>query len=86
MRPGGRAVFMEPREGSFSPSELLAFGKDPRFLASMAFWRIASKMNRRFTGESLLAVLAEAGLAPVTTEDVLGGLGVVGVAERPSVV
>jgi ubiquinone/menaquinone biosynthesis C-methylase UbiE len=82
LRPGGRAIFMEPRDGAFSLRALLAFGKDPRFLTSMVTWRIASRMNMRFTGETLLATLEEAGLVPLTFEDVLGGLGVIGVAAK----
>jgi ubiquinone/menaquinone biosynthesis C-methylase UbiE len=82
LRPGGRAIFMEPRRGSFSPRELLALGKDPRFLASMALWRVAARMNIRFTEETILTLLAGATLKPLEAEAVLGGLGVIGVAEK----
>src|SRR5437016_5310455 len=47
LRPGGRAIFMEPRDGAFSIRELLALGTDPRFLASMTLWRVAARMNVR---------------------------------------
>ena len=82
LRPGGRAVFMEPRRGSFSPRALLALGKDPRFLASMTLWRIAARMNVRFTEQTLPALLAEAGLQPLAADPVLGGLGLIAAAEK----
>ncbi len=84
LRPGGRAVFMEPRAGGFSPSDVLAMGKDPRFLASMSIWRVISGYSKRFTANELLEILAEAGLRPIGTEDVLGGLGVICCAEKPT--
>ena len=82
LRPGGRAIFMEPRKGDFSLTKLLSLGKDPRFLASMTLWRVAARMNVRFTEETLPALLAEAGLAPIGAHAVLGGLGIVAVAEK----
>ncbi len=82
LRPGGRAIFMEPRRGDFSPVALLRVGRDPRFLVSMTLWRIAARANVRFTEASLSELLGAAGLSPARTEVVLGGLGVVGVAER----
>lgn len=84
LRPGGRAIFMEPRRGAFSPRALLALGLDPRFLASMALWRIAARMNERFTEATLPALLAQAGLAPLSATPVLGGLGLLAVAEKGS--
>jgi ubiquinone/menaquinone biosynthesis C-methylase UbiE len=82
LRPGGRAIFMEPRKGDFSLGALLELGKGARFLTSMALWRVAARMNVRFTEETLPALLAEAGLHPVSAHAVLGGLGLIAVAEK----
>jgi SAM-dependent methyltransferase len=82
LRPGGRAIFMEPRDGDFSPRALLALGRDPRFLVSMTLWRIASRMNTRFDERTLPALLEAAGLRPLESHAVLGGLGILGVAEK----
>ncbi len=82
LRPGGRAIFMEPRRGRVSLRELFSVGTDPRFLTSIALWRIAARMNVRFTEQTLSALLADAGLRPISAHAVLGGLGVVAVAER----
>jgi ubiquinone/menaquinone biosynthesis C-methylase UbiE len=82
LRPGGRAIFMEPRKGDFSLPRLLALGLDPRFLTSMMLWRVAARMNVRFTEETLPALLAEAGLAPLGAHPVLAGLGLIAVAEK----
>jgi len=84
LRPGGRAIFMEPRRGGFSPSDVLAVGKDVRFLVSMSMWRVMSAASGRFRASELLALLEGAGLAPLGSEEVLGGLGVLAVAEKPA--
>lgn len=84
LRPGGRAIFMEPRTSTLSPRSLLTYGRDLRFLVSIAMWRLFSHYNGRFTAATLLSALEKAGLSPMTSEEVLAGLGVIGVAERNS--
>jgi hypothetical protein len=74
---------MEPRRGGFSPSGVLATGKDVRFLVSMSMWRVMSAYNGRFTADDLRAILAGAGLVPIAAEEVLGGLGLLVVGEKP---
>ncbi len=82
LRPGGRAIFMEPRDGGISAGAILAHTRNPRFLISMAMWRFYSRYSGRFTPEALEAALASAGLTPLTTHPVLAGLGLIAIAER----
>jgi ubiquinone/menaquinone biosynthesis C-methylase UbiE len=82
LRPGGRAIFMEPHAKYSSPAALLRYSHDPRFVLSVALWRCFSRAHVRYTGPKLLAELDRAGLRPLASHDVLGGMGVVGAAER----
>jgi hypothetical protein len=73
---------MEPRAGHISPAALIRYSHDARFVVSAALWRLFSGAHVRYTGAGLLAELERAGLRPVAWQDVLGGMGVVGAAER----
>jgi ubiquinone/menaquinone biosynthesis C-methylase UbiE len=81
VRPGGRVAFLEPRDGPLLPGA--AFRSGPRAAAAMLLWRGMSRLHRRFGEASLAALLAEAGFREARGWPVLGGFGVMAVAERP---
>ena len=84
LRPGGRAVLLEPQDGL--RNTLLGMARalpDPRWALTALLWRTASKAYGRFTPDTLWAALEGAGLRVGKIEEALGGLGLVAVAERP---
>jgi SAM-dependent methyltransferase len=81
LRPGGRVAFLEPRAGR--PALRDAFAGGPRCGASMLLWRGMSRLHARFDEEGLVALLARAGLRGARAWPVLGGHGVMAMAERP---
>ena len=84
LRPGGRLVLMEPNDRPVPLRDILGYSRDPRFLFSVALWRPYSRRHGRFTAATLGATLAAAGFDAFGSEEVLGGLGLVGWAERPA--
>jgi ubiquinone/menaquinone biosynthesis C-methylase UbiE len=84
LRPGGRAVFLEPTApGVGLPSAMWAraFG-ETRFVASMALWRLVSSGYGRYDEARFAADFASAGLRLVECVPSLEGLGLFGIAER----
>jgi len=73
LKPGGRCVFLEPRD----PEPWHSAFKLPgpiRFRISMVLWRIASARAGRFTEPGLKALLGEDRF-DIRMESTLGGLG-----------
>ena len=87
LKPGGRCVFLEPALTSDSPllpPDVRAQAlREPRFVASMALWRIVSRRRPRFDAGRFAAVFAGAGLEFRSARETLHGLGVIGVGARP---
>ena len=84
LRPGGRAVLLEPRAGTWATLRALARAlTKPHWALTALGWRIMSRAYGRFTPAQLRAMLEEAGLRVLKIEDALGGLGLLAVAERP---
>ena len=84
LRPGGRAVLLEPQAGR--RATLLGLVRalpSPRWALTAACWRAMSGLYGRPTLESLWAALESAGLRVVRVEETLGGLGLLAVAEKP---
>jgi SAM-dependent methyltransferase len=81
LRPGGRVVFLEPRDAALPLRR--ALGAGPRAAASMLLWRGMSRLHRRFDEAGLAALLAGAGFAAPRAWVVLSGFGVMATAERP---
>ena len=84
LRPGGRAVLLEPQAGR----RATVFGlvralPSPRWAVTAAFWRAMSGLYGRSTPESLSRALESAGLRVLRVDETLGGLGLLAVAERP---
>ncbi len=83
LRPGGRAVLLEPREARGATLVgLLRALPTPRWAMTAALWRTMSGAYGRFTFEALWAALEAAGLRVVSVEESLGGLGWLAVAEK----
>jgi SAM-dependent methyltransferase len=83
LRPGGRVVLMEPSARPATVATALAVSRDPRHLFSIMLWRPFSRLHGRFSPESLRAAFASAGLRPLGDEESIGGLGIIGWAEKP---
>jgi len=83
LRPGGRAVLLEPRDarGATLVGLLRALGT-PRWAMAAALWRTVSGAYGRFTFAALWGALEAAGLRVVSVEEALGGLGWLAVAEK----
>jgi ubiquinone/menaquinone biosynthesis C-methylase UbiE len=84
LRPGGRAVLLEPLQGASATAKgLLRALPSLRWVICAAIWRTVSAAYGQFTPERLRELLEEAGLRVVKLEEALGGLAVLAVAERP---
>lgn len=81
LRPGGAAVFLEPRAGARSLGRALSHG--PRCAASMVLWHGMARLHRRFDERSLPALFARAGLERPRAWPVLFGYGLMGTASAP---
>jgi SAM-dependent methyltransferase len=77
LRPGGAAVFLEPRAG---PASLSAAAREgARCAASMVLWLAMARLHRRFDEAGLAALLAASGFAEARAWPVLFGFGVMAV-------
>jgi demethylmenaquinone methyltransferase/2-methoxy-6-polyprenyl-1,4-benzoquinol methylase len=84
LRPGGRAVLLEPQAGTRATlTGLLNALPTPRWALTAALWRTMSALYGRPSRESLRAALTAAGLRVLEVEETLGGLALLAVAERP---
>ena len=72
-----------PSAAPARPRDVLRQSLNPRFLVAVALWRPFSALHGRFTPRAMRETLAAAGLEGVTTEPVLGGLGIVGRGRKP---
>src|SRR5579859_2621030 len=82
LRPGGRAVLLEPQEGL--RATLLGMARalpSPRWAVTALLWRTMSRAYGRFTADALWAALESSGLRVRKIEETLGGLGLLAVAE-----
>ncbi len=82
LRPGGTLALMEPARGYTSPTRLLRFSKEPRFLASVLLWRVMSRAHVRYDQQRLERILSGAGFNTMRVQCVLGGVGVQAMAVR----
>lgn len=84
LRPGGRAVLLEPQEGlRHTLLGMTRALRSPHWALTALLWRTASKAYGRFTPDTLWAALEGAGLRVRRIEEALGGLGLLAVAEKP---
>jgi ubiquinone/menaquinone biosynthesis C-methylase UbiE len=84
LRPGGRAVLLEPQAGR--RATLLGLARAlpaPRWALSAVLWRAMSGVYGSPTAQSLWSALELAGLRVLRIEETLGGLGLLAVAEKP---
>jgi SAM-dependent methyltransferase len=85
LRSGGRAVLLEPQRGARAIAKgLLHALPTPRWAVTASLWRAMSTLyGGGFSREELSARLEAAGLRVLRIEEVLGGLGLRAVAEKP---
>ncbi len=84
LRPGGRAVLLEPHEGlRATVLGLVRALPNPRWALTALLWRTVSGAYGRFTADRLWATLEASGLRVKKIEECLGGLGLLAVAEKP---
>jgi ubiquinone/menaquinone biosynthesis C-methylase UbiE len=83
LRPGGRAVLLEPGGGGRATVRgLLHAVSRPRWALTAACWRAMSGVYGRHSAQSLAEALERAGLQVVQIEETLDGLGLLAVAEK----
>src|SRR6266849_2619456 len=84
LRPGGRAVLLEPRDGVRAAGKaLLRALPRPRWAMTALLWRTMSGFYGSFSAGQLRLLLEEAGLRVLKLDEALDGLGLLAVAERP---
>jgi len=84
LRPGGRAILMEPQAGRRATVLGLARAlRTPRWAVTAAVWRVMSGLYGRSSAQSLWTALESAGLPVIRIDETLGGLGLLAVAEKP---
>jgi 8-oxo-dGTP diphosphatase len=87
LRPGKLCAFLEPRwvpDWPLRPSGLRAqAASNPRFVSSIALWRIVSRRYGRWDESRFARVFEAAGLEPVEARPTLEGLGFLLVGRRP---
>jgi ubiquinone/menaquinone biosynthesis C-methylase UbiE len=84
LRPGGRAVLLEPQAGRRATLFGLARAlRSPRWAVTAAAWRVMSGFYGRSNAHSLWNALESAGLRVIRMDETLGGLGLLAVAEKP---
>jgi SAM-dependent methyltransferase len=83
LRPGGRAILLEPQAGGRATLRgLLRALRSPRWAVTADVWRAMSGLYGRPTAQSLRAALESAGLRVLEIEETLDGLGLLAVAEK----
>jgi len=83
LRTGGQLVLVEPSARGASAAGVVAVSRDIRHLVSVSLWRPFSRLHGRFTPESLVRTLSDAGFADCHVGETLGGLGLLVRAVRP---
>src|SRR6266849_4610979 len=84
LRPGGRAVLLEPQDGVRAAGKaLLRALPRPRWAMTALLWRTMSGFYGSFSAGQLRLLLEEAGLRVLKLDEALDGLGLLAVAERP---
>jgi ubiquinone/menaquinone biosynthesis C-methylase UbiE len=83
LRPGGRAIFLEPRDadGVTRKGLVRALGR-PGWAVTALLWRTVSWWYGRLAPDELRSVIEGAGLRILKLDEALGGLGMLAVAER----
>jgi demethylmenaquinone methyltransferase/2-methoxy-6-polyprenyl-1,4-benzoquinol methylase len=83
LRPGGRAVLLEPRRACAATRKglLRALGS-PGWAVTALLWRTVSGWYGRLAPDQLRSLLESAGFRVSKIDEALGGLGMLAVAER----
>lgn len=83
LRPGGRAIFLEPRAEAPATPGARTWLREPHFAWIMTQWHCYGRWEGRFTAAGMSAALEGAGLRMLLCEPRLDGFGWIGVAEKP---
>jgi ubiquinone/menaquinone biosynthesis C-methylase UbiE len=84
LRPGGRAIFMEPRQGVVAWGRLLRHhGGNAPYLLSMIGWTWLSRIEGRYSPARFAREAAATGLRYEQAQTVLYGRGLLCIASRP---
>ena len=87
LRPGSRCAFLEPRSVADWPllprSITSQAATNPRFVSSIALWRLVSRRYGRWDEGRFRSVFEAAGLEPVEARPALEGLGYHLVGKKP---
>lgn len=84
LRPGGRAILLEPQAGLRATVLGMAHAlPTPRWALTAFMWRTMTRLYGRFSADELWAALEGAGMRVEKIEESLGGLGLLAVAEKP---
>lgn len=81
LRPGGRAILLEPHHGHRAIG-LLRSLRRPHWAVTAACWSAMSRVYGGYTSATLRAALERAGLRVLRIEETLFGLGLLAVAEK----
>jgi ubiquinone/menaquinone biosynthesis C-methylase UbiE len=83
LRPGGRAILLEPREAPGATRNGLKRAlRRPWWALTAALWRVVSGWYGRLAADDLRSLLEGAGLRVLKMDEALDGLGLLAVAER----
>ena len=84
LRPGGRAVLLEPCRGAGATVRGLARAASrPLWAVTAMFWRTMTGLYGAHSAQTLAELLGRAGLRVLRVQEALGGLGLLAVAEKP---
>jgi len=83
LRPGGRAIFLEPRVGAALTPGLRTWLREPHFAWIMTQWHLFGRWAGRFSEDGICALLSSAGLRMISCTPRLRGYGWLAIAERP---
>jgi ubiquinone/menaquinone biosynthesis C-methylase UbiE len=85
LKPGGKCAFLEPAACNKFPFRVAKrLLQEPRFVVSMALWRVMSRHYGRFDRARFSRAFLGAGLELICVEPTLNGLGVIGIGRAPS--
>jgi len=81
LRPGGVAVFFEPRQERRSVPPILTWARNPIYAWTMFLWGLVSRIDGAFRERELVTLVGEAGLTVRQARPALEGYGWLVVAE-----
>ena len=81
LRPGGLAIFFEPRRERRAVPPILTWTRSPTYAWTMFLWGLVSRIDGAFLERELVALVSDAGLTVRQARPALEGYGWLVVAE-----